>query len=347
MPVPLSADANILGRLAVKTAPRLATMLMASHHSGTPLVITPHRAGATPAASIILSPSNPLARWGEHAVAAVDAARSRRAAAAPAVRHAAVAAPVRTPVSAIFDLYKRLLGEGTSISRPRSLDEQVEAAQPADAGRSAAVLDEAEHVAPDRTSELVALTALVVGVGYGDQVDRAASGGSFDVTVFRNLSSAANTIAPGQSIASLDPVRMRAILTAALQSSNGAFLASMKETGRASGFLASASRLVPDGGKVAAEFTERGSFSEAAFLKKTMGPLGAVAQVAGATPVGAKAMLLIAAAEKAQELLPALKRQGGPQAVLQSRILQSISDRLSEMDALKSPADEPTAPGVR
>lgn len=346
MPVPLSADANVLGRLAIKAAPRLATMLMAAHHTGTPLVITPHRAGATPAASIILSPSNPLARWGEHAVAAVEAARSRRAAAALTVQRAAVAAPVRTPVSAISDLYKRLLGAGTSVSRPRSLDEQVEAARPAQAGRSAAVLSEAEHVAPDRTSELVALTALVVGVGYGDQVDRAASAGSFDGTVFRNLASAADKIAPGLSLASLDPVRMRAILTAGLQSSNGEFLTHMRVAGRASDYLASATRLVSDGGKVAAEFTESGSFSEAAFEKKTKGSFG-MAQLTGATPVGAKAMLLIAAAEKAKELLPELKRQGGRHAAMQRRIRQSISDRLSEMDTLQSPADEPTAPGVR
>jgi len=81
MPVPLTADANVLGRLAVKTSPRLAAMLMASHHSGMPLMATPHLAGASPAASVVLSPSNPLARWGEKAEGAVTAARAKRAAA--------------------------------------------------------------------------------------------------------------------------------------------------------------------------------------------------------------------------------------------------------------------------
>lgn len=348
MPVPLTADPNVLGRLAVKTSPRLAAMLMASHHSGMPLMATPHRAGASPAASLVLAPSNPLARWGVHAEGAVSAARAQLAAASAIMPAQAPVEPApRTATSRISDMYKRLLGEGTSTSRPRSLVEQVEAARPAEAGRSAPVLVQAEAVKPDRTTELMALAALVVGVAYGDQVDRAATGGSFDVTVFRNLSGAADVIAPGQSLASLDPVRMRAVLTAGLQSSNGAFLGHMKDAGRASHSMAKASSLVPDGGKVAAEFTDGGKFNEAAFLKKTMGSLGSVAQLAGATPIGAKAMLLIAAAEKAQELLPELQRQGGVRAVLQARVLRSLSERLSELDALQAPADQPTAPGVR
>lgn len=346
MPVPLTTDANVLGRLAVKTSPRLAAMLMASHHSGMPLMATPHRAGASPAASLVLSPSNPLARWGEHAEGAVKAARSQRAA-APVTAPAPVALAMRTPTSPIADLYKRLLGEGTSTSRPRTVVEQIEAARPAEAGRSAPVLEQAESVKPDRTTELMALTAMVVGVAYGDQVDRTATGGSFDVTVFRNLSGAADVIAPGQSISSLDPVRMRAVLTAGIQSSNGAFLSHMKDSSQASHSMAKAMNMVPDGGKVAAEFTEGGKFSEAAFLKKTRGTLGPIAQVADATPVGAKAMLLIAAAEKAQELLPDLQRQGGARAALKERVLRSLSDRLSELDSLQPPSDQPTAPGVR
>jgi hypothetical protein len=346
MPVPLTADANVLGRLAVKTAPRLATILMASHHSGKPLAASPHLAGATPAASLVLSPSNPLARWSARAEGAVHAARAQRAvslATAPAP-----AAPVAlTPTSRIASLYKRLLGEGTSISRPRDLVEQVEAARPVEAGRSAPVLAQAEDIKPDRTTELTALTALVVGVAYGDQVNRASSGGSFDVTVFRNLAGAMDKIAPGQSVASLDPTRLRAVLTAGIQSSNGAFLAHMKDTGRMSHSMVQASNLAPDGGKVASEFMENGKFSETAFLKKTMGSLGSVAQIAKATPVGAKAMLLIAAAEKAQELLPEMKRQGGAGVALEERVLRSLSDRLSELDALKDPAEQPTAPGVR
>lgn len=351
MPVPLSADPNVLGRLAVKSAPRLAAMLMASHHSGVPLVATSHRVGASPAASLLLSPSNPLARWAERAVGAVDAARAVHVAA----RSARMAAPApvavqayRTPVSPITDLYKRLLGEGPAASRPRSIDEQVEAARPAEAGRSAQVLEQAAHVAPDRTSELVALTAVVVGVGYGDQVDRASAGGNFDVTVFQNLTRAANVIAPGQPLASLDPVRLRAIITAGLQSSNGAFLMNMKDSAGASNSLLSAAKLTPDGGKVASEFLVGGKFNEAAFLQKTAGELAQVAQVGSATPIGAKAMLLIAAAEKAKELLAAVKHHGGgPQAALHSTILQSISDRLKEIDELQAPADQPTAPGVR
>lgn len=348
MSVPLSVDANVLGRLAVKTAPRLATMLMASHHSGMPLMATPHRAGASPAASLVLSPSNPLARWGEQAEGAVSAARAMQAA-APAIAPgaASMASVMQTPVSRISAMYKRLLGEGTAISRPRDTVELVEAAQPAEAGRTASVLAKADEIKPDRTTELMALTALVVGVAYGDQVDRGATGGSFDVTVFRNLTGAADVIAPGQSISSLDPVRMRAVLTAGLQSSNGAFLGHMKDGSQTSHSLVKASSLVPDGGKVASEFTEGGKFSEAAFLKKTAGSLGPIAQVAGATPVGAKAMLLIAAAEKAQELLPELQRQGGARAGLKARVLRSLSDRLSELDALQAPADQPTAPGVR
>lgn len=351
MPVPLSADPNVLGRLAVKSAPRLAAMLMASHHSGVPLVATPHRAGSSPATSFLLSPSNPLARWAERAVGAVEAARAVHVAARSA--RAAAPAPVtvqshRTPVSSITDLYKRLLGEGPAASRPRSIDEQVEAARPAEAGRSAQVLEQAAHVAPDRTSELVALTAVVVGVGYGDQVDRASTGGNFDVTVFQNLTRAANVIAPGQPISSLDKVRLRAILTAGLQSSNGAFLMNMKDSGGASNSLAAAARLTPDGGKVATEFLVGGKFNEAVFAQKTAGELAQAAQVGGATPTSAKVMLLIAAAEKAKELLANVKQQGGgPQVALYSTILQSISDRLQEIDTLQPPADQPTAPGVR
>lgn len=351
MPVPLSADPNVLGRLAVKSAPRLAAMLMASHHSGVPLVATPHRVGASPAASLLLSPSNPLARWAERAVSAVDAARvvhvaarsARGAAPAPAVVQS-----YRTPVSPITELYKRLLGEGSAASRPRSIDEQAEAARPAEVGRSAQVLEQAAHVAPDRTSELVALTAVVVGVGYGDQVDRASTGGSFDVTVFQNLARAANVIAPGHPISSLDPVRLRAILTAGLQSSNGAFLMNMKDSAGTSNSMVAASKLTPDGGKAASEFLVGGKFNEAAFLQKTAGTFAQVAQVAAATPAGAKVMLLVAAAEKAKALLVEVKQDvGTPQAALHSTILQSLSDRLKEIDTLEPPADQPTAPGVR
>lgn len=346
MPVPLTADANVLGRLAVKTSPRLAAMLMASHHSGMPLMATPHLAGASPAASLVLSPSNPLARWGEQAEGAVSAERARRASARPSAP-APVALAMRTPTHPIADLYKRLLGEGTSTSRPLSPVEQLEALRPAEAGRSAPVLEQTESGKSHRVTELMALTALVIGVAYGDQVDRVATGGSFDVTVFRNLSGAADVIAPGQPLASLDPVRMRAILTAAMQSSTGAFMRHMKDGSQTSHSMVKASDLVPGGGKVAAEFTELGKFSEAVFLKKTMGSLGSIAKVAGATPVGAKAMLLIAAAEKAQELLPELQRQSGARAVLQARVLQSLSDRMSELDSPRSPSDQPTAPGVR
>jgi hypothetical protein len=349
MPVPLSADPNVLGRLAVKSAPRLAAMLMASHHSGTPLVATAHRVGASPAASILLSPSNPLARWAERAVEAVGAARAASAQARS--RRAAAPAPalpaVRTPVSAVRDLYKRLLGEGPATSRPRSIDEQAEAAQPAEAGRSAQVLDEVAQVQPNRTSELVALAAVVVGAGYGDQVDRASTGGEFDVTVFRNLTRAADMIAPGQSIASLDPVRLRAVLTAGLQSSNGAFLALLKDGGRAAHAVVAGAKLVQDGAKAASEFLVNGKFNEAAFMQKTSGMLAQASQVAAASPAGAKAMLLIAAAEKAKDLVHEVTRDDGPHAALRTRILQSISDRLQEMDSLQPPADQPTAPGVR
>lgn len=349
MSVPLSADPNVLGRIAVKSAPRLAAMLMASHHSGVALTGTPHRVGASSAASLVLSSSNPLARWGERAVAAVDAARTVTAAARSARAAApAPAAPiVRTPVSPIADLYKRLLGEAPAASRPRSLDEQAEAARPAEAGRSAPVLEKAAQVAPDRTSELVALAAVVVGVGYGDRVDRAATGGDFDVTVFQNLMRAADVIAPGQSISSLDPVRLRAVLTAGLQSSNSAFLSHMKDSGRATSALMAASRLAPDSAKVASEFLVGGKFNEAAFLQKTTGVLASAVQVAGATPVGAKAMLLLAAAEKAKELLGEVEQQGGARAVIRSKILQSISNRMAELDSRQAPADQPTAPGVR
>lgn len=349
MPVPLSADPNVLGRLAVKSAPRLAAMLMASHHSRTPLVATAHRVGASPAASILLSPANPLARWAERAVDAVGAARAASAEARS--RRAVAPAPalpaVRTPVSAVLDIYKRLLGEAPATSRPRSIDEQVEAARPAEAGRSAQVLEQVAQVQPDRTSELVALAAVVVGAGYGDGVDRAATGGEFDVTVFRNLARAADVIAPGQSIASLDPVRLRAVLTAGLQSSNGAFLTLQKDGGRAAHAMVTGSKLVQDGAKVASEFLVNGKFSEAAFLQKISGVLAPVSQVAAATPAGAKAMLLIAAAEKAKDLLHEVERHDGPHASLRTRILQSISDRLQEIDSLQAPADQPTAPGVR
>jgi len=349
MSVPLSADSNVLGRLAVKSAPRLAALMMASHHTGAPLVGTAHRAGASPAASLLLSPSNPLARWAERAVEAVDAARAVNA--AVRMQRAAIPAPspaiVRTPVSAITDLYKRLLGEGTAISRPRSIDEQVEAARPAEAGRTAQVLEQADQMRPNRTSELVALAAVVIGVGYGDQVDRAAAGGEFDVTVFRNLTRAADVIAPGQSIASLDPARLRAILTAGLQSSNSAFLSNLKDGGRAAHSMVAGARLAQDGGKVASEFLVGGKFNEAAFLQKTAGMLANVEQMAGATPTGAKAMLLVAAAEKAKNLLGQLADQGGAQTPLREKILQSISDRLDEMDSLQPPAEQPTAPGVR
>lgn len=349
MPVPLSVDPNVLGRMAVKSAPRLAAILMASHQSGVPLTATAHRAGASPATSLLLSPSNPLACWAELAVQAVEAARAVNAAAR--AQHALSLAPavdaVRTPVSAVRDLYKRLLGEGSSISRPRSIDEQAEAARPADAGRSAKVLEQVEQLRPNRTSELVALAAVVVGVGYGDRVDRAATGGEFDVTVFQNLMRAANVIAPAQSIASLEPMRLRAILTAGLQGSNAAFLTLLKDGGRAGHAIAAGARLAHDGAKAAREFLVDGKFSEAAFLHKTAGTLAPASQVAGATPTGAEAMLLIAAAEKAKYLVAEVQRHTGSQSPLRERILQSLSDRLTEMDALQPPSAQPTAPGVR
>lgn len=351
MSVPLSADPNVLGRLAVKSAPRLAAMLMASHHSGVPLTGAPHRVGVSPATSLVLSPSNPLARWAERAIDAVDAARARNASAhadrALAPAPSTTVPTVRTPVSVISDLYKRLLGEGAAASRPRTLDEQIEAARPAEAGRSAPVLEQAAQLAPDRTSEVVALAAVVVGVGYGDQVDRVSTGGAFDVTVFQNLLRAADVIAPGQMISSLDPVRLRAILTAGLQSSNGSFLGHVSDSGRAASSLTTASKLSSDGGKVAKEFLVGGKFNEVAFLQKTTGMLAQAAQVVGATPTGAKAMLLLAAAEKAKELLSEVQRGGKPKDALRSKILRSISDRLEELETLQGPADQPTAPGVR
>jgi hypothetical protein len=191
------------------------------------------------------------------------------------------------------------------------------------------------------------LAAVVVGVGYGDQIDRASTGGEFDVTVFRNLTRAADVIAPGKSIASLDPVRLRAVLTAGLQSSNGAFLSLLKDGGHAAHAMVTGARLAQDGAKVASEFLVNGKFNEAAFVQKTAGMLAPAAQVAAATPAGAKAMLLIAAAEKAKDLVAEVERDVGPRAELRTKILQSISDRVAEMDTLQPPADQPTAPGVR
>lgn len=347
MPVPLSADPNLLGRLAVKSAPRLAAMLMASHHSGMPLVATAHRVGASPAASILLSPANPLARWAERAVDAIGAARSASVDSRTRLEPTPAAPAVRTPVSVVRDVYRRLLGEAPAKSRPRAIDELAEAAKPAEVGRSAQVLEQVAQVEPDRTSELVALAAVVVGAGYGDRVDRASTGGEFDVTVFQNLARAADVIAPGRSIASLDPVRLRAVLTAGLQSSNGAFLALLKDGGRTGHAMIAGAKLAQDGAKVASEFLVNGTFNETAFLQKTAGVLAPVAQVAAATPAGAKAMLLIAAAEKAKELLAEVPRHDGPHASMRTRVLQSISDRLHELDTLQSPADQPTAPGVR
>lgn len=348
MSVPLTADPNVLARLAVKSAPRLAAMLMASHHSGTPLTATPHRFGAAPAASLILSPSNPLARWATMAASAVDAARARQKTKPTTSAPAAPARPaMRTPVSPIASVYRRLLGEGTTTSRPRSVDEQVEAARPAEAGRTAPALEKVDNVPASRTGELVRLAAVVIGVAYGDRVDRTATGGAFDVTVFQNLMRAADVIAPGQSIASLDPVRMRAVLTAGLQSSNGPFMQNVAEGGRAAQSLAAASKLVPDGGRAASEYMVGGKFSESSFLQKTAGLLVPAAQLASATPAGAKLMLMHAAAEKAKELLDELKRDDGPRNALRSKIFRSISDRLDELDADQPPADKPTAPGVR
>jgi hypothetical protein len=250
-------------------------------------------------------------------------------------------------VSPIASLYKRLLGEGTTTSRPRSVDEQVEAARPAEAGRTAPALEKVDNAPASRTGELVGLAAVVIGVAYGDRVDRTATGGAFDVTVFQNLMRAADVIAPGQSIASLDPVRMRAVLTAGLQSSNGAFMQNVPEGGRVAQSLSAASKLVPDGGKAASEFVVGGKFSESMFLQKTAGLLAPAAQLASATPAGAKLMLLHAAAEKAKELIDELKRDDEPRNALRSKIFRSISDRLDELDADQPPADKPTAPGVR
>ncbi|CAI5725126.1 unnamed protein product [Hyaloperonospora brassicae] len=250
-----------------------------------------------PAASLVLSPSNPLARWSARAEGAVQAARAQRAVAL-ATAPAPVAASGAHADQPIAGLYKRLLGEGTSISRPRDL-RRAGGGGPGQSRQGEARLcsAQAEDIKPDRTTELTALTALVVPA-WPTVIRSTAPLRAVASTSRCSVTWQAPWIRSRQgSRRLLDPTRMRAVLTAGMQSSNGAFLGHMKDGGRMSHSMVQASNLVPDGGKVAAEFTEMAS-------------------------------------SERQELLP-VKRQGGAGVALQERVLRSLSDRMSELDRLK------------
>ncbi len=321
MPVPLHADAEVLGKVAVKSAPRFAALLMASSHSGSPLMSTMRPVGAPPELATFLTSGSPLTKWcsqvesGQRALSLTKVAPVKKAVAAPAKRN--IFSPIR-------DVYSRLDDEGGGESRLHTIDEEAESLAPAAPGETSRVM-----ATSDRNTEMLAVAAAIVGTAYGDQVSRKFNGGSFDVTVFGNVLSAANTIAPGKSLSSLSAVELKAVVTSAIQGSNSAFLQSV---GGAPRSLVDATKNSSDGGKVAGEFMKNGAFSESMFLAKTQGTTMGASQLMAATPMGAKMALLMLAAEKASELMPELGKKSGWLESVKERMRDSVAGRLQMLD---------------
>ena len=341
MPLPISPDSDSLGRAAIKNAPRLAGIFMAAHHTGQPLMVTSHPANGSSALSTVLTLGDPLSQWARRTVEDVEnrakqvVESAKNAAAAPAPTPAA-----RTALSPIADVYRRLIGEKGQEFRRHTVDEVVEATQPAEVGKSAAVANRG-----DRNAEIMALSAVIIGSGFGDQVDRAKTDGAFDVTVFRNVYSAAQVIAPDKPLASLMPVELNAIVTAALVSSNSAFLQHLRGTQSIPASVMEAAKSPADGGKAAAEFMDGGHFSETLFRKKVQRVALDVAMAAGAAPATVKLALLAVAAEKAQQLLPEMQKHGDWHSDIEDKVRRSVNDRLESMKMDEKPAERPSAPG--
>lgn len=308
----LNVDSAVPGRQAVNAAPRLASVLMGAFHQGEPLKITAHAANANQGLATLFSPGDPLSKWVvERAQQGERAAEPGASSAAPATAVVPQASAPALPLAPISSLYRRLLGETGGISRLRSVDEEVEAERPAPAGDTADAARQNINAEVDRETELTRLAALVVGGGFGTTLGMH-SDGEFEATVRRHVGLAADVIAPVKSVAGMQPAELRAIVTASIHSSTASFLEGPgRSQSGAPGIprqLVDVAKAIPDGGKVAGQFTDKGKFNEEKFLE-TVGNMSMQAsQVLGATPMGLKLALLGAAAQKAAVIVKQVKQ---------------------------------------
>lgn len=351
MAVPLSSDAEVLGRAAVRTAPRLAAIFMAAHHNGQPLMIAAHPASGSTAVATVLSVADPLSQWAMRTMEGVqeqvrEVMENAERTSPPVTPERAPAA--RTLLSPVADIYKRLLGDKGDSLGPR-LPEQLVEAVDSDEPESEPASGNPDQVRQvDRNDELLALTAAIVAQGFGDQVNRVQTGGAFDVTVFRNVYSAAQVIAPDKPLSSLKPIELQAIVSSALYSSNSAFLQHLRGGTAIPSMVMDAAKAVLDGGKAAAEFMEKGQFSESAYRKKIQSAAIDAAKITGATPTSVKLGLIAVAGEKARYVLSAMKRPAAWRDLAEEQVRRSVNDRLEAMSMVEQPAERPTAaaPGV-
>jgi hypothetical protein len=312
MATALKIDSAIPGRLAANAAPRLAAMLMSAANQGAPLKVTAHAANAGTGLAAIFSPGDPLSRW----VASVTAPKEeervvlmKQDTTIDEARVPLVTEAVR-PVSPIASIYRRLLGESGPISRQRSADELLEAARPAPAGVTAVAARHDVDAQVDRKTELVRIAAMVAAVGFGRPASAVMADGDFEATVLRNVELAAGVIAPGLPLTGLAPVQLQAVVTASMHSSNSSFLEGMgaSSAGAVPRQVSDLLRAVPDGGKVAVQFMEQGTFSPDKFLEAAAGVGLHASEVAGATPTGIKLALISAAAQKALFIVQQVRR---------------------------------------
>lgn len=287
------------------TAPRLASILREADHSGEPMMVTSYHQGLSQASSTMMASGNPLSQWcakvtqGQREQSQADAAEQRAQ-----VVQAQPAPESRTVFSPVADIYKRLRGEEGAVSRLQTKDEIAESLRPAAAGETADALQSEPKTREERNEEMVGLTALIVGSGYGDQVDRDKTKGAFDATVFSNVFKASTVIAPGKAPSQMTEGELKSVIAATIVASNASYVHNMQASGNGAvpKQFADAAKATPDAGKVASEFTKDGTFSESQYKEKTDSAAMQAAKLAGATPLGLKMQLLVIAGEKAQEL---------------------------------------------
>lgn len=336
MPVPLHIDNTRIAHQAAGRATRLASLLLAAKSAGEPLSVSTHLAGGPAALGAVCTPENPLGQWlrqqaGAPAVAQVDRVAAEKGA-APAPR---------TILSPIADIYRGLRTEGGPQDKLRTSDEQLESANPAEAGKSSAVAKLGlNDAASSRESDLLLLTAGVVRYCFGEEargVD-----GQFDATVFSHLNGAADIIAPGARLRDMSSEQVQAIVTTAIQGSNSEFLKQLRSQAGVPPALAQATANEAPRGQAAQQFMKDGRFDADTFRSKTQaGAIDAMRMLAS-SPATIKVGLLAVAAQKAAALVEELPERQRSLSGLTQRIGDSLRARAAQRDE-QNMAERPTA----
>lgn len=217
MPAPLLTSAIALAAQA-KATPAFSALLAAASRLPSPPEVARHE--ARPNLAQRLGEPGMVQGWALGAVSAGFMLSPTAAAAAVAVPviEKAIRQVKGHAVPAVAALYQKYISPKTvsPVAAPVSQE-----AVPAAASAPASV--------QKQEAQAVVMASAIVGVGFGNQVDRAVDKGAFDYAVYQQVQAAAAVVAPNTLFSEMSPVQRMAVATAATHAASGSYLRYLRQ----------------------------------------------------------------------------------------------------------------------